>query len=87
MVLTNCESHRYYSNFRIIKGDVGLKGFFDKVLRMNLKNKSFEKETIPDSVYENYLWGKDLGTHLLMKVVPANYIQPHRNGGKQAHIK
>jgi aldehyde:ferredoxin oxidoreductase len=30
-----------------------MKGFFNKILRINLKAKTFEEETIPDSVYVN----------------------------------
>jgi len=48
-----------------------MKGFFNKILRINLKAKTFEEETIPDSVYETYLGGKGLGTYLLMKENPA----------------
>jgi aldehyde:ferredoxin oxidoreductase len=44
-----------------------MKGFFNKILRINLKTKTFKAETIPDSVYETYLGGKGLGTYLLMK--------------------
>jgi len=46
-----------------------MKGFFNKILRINLKTKTFKEETIPDSVYETYLGGKGLGTHLLMKEI------------------
>jgi len=44
-----------------------MKGFFNKILRVNLKTKTFKEETIPDSIYETYLGGKGLGTYLLMK--------------------
>ena len=47
-----------------------MKGFFNKILRINLKAKTFKEETIPDSVYESYLGGKGLGTYLLMKENP-----------------
>jgi aldehyde:ferredoxin oxidoreductase len=47
-----------------------MRGFFNKVLKINLKNKTFEEEAIADSVYENYLGGKGLGTYLLMKENP-----------------
>ena len=47
-----------------------MKGFFNKILRINLKTKTFQEETIPDSVYEAYLGGKGLGTYLLMKENP-----------------
>ena len=47
-----------------------MKGFFNKILRINLKTKTFKEETIPDSVYETYLGGKGLGTYLLMKENP-----------------
>jgi aldehyde:ferredoxin oxidoreductase len=47
-----------------------MKGFFNKILRIDLKAKAFGEETIPDSVYETYLGGKGLGTYLLMKENP-----------------
>ena len=47
-----------------------MKGFFNKILRINLKTKTFKEETIPDSVYETYLGGKGLGTYLLMEENP-----------------
>ena len=47
-----------------------MKGFFNKVLRIDLKTKTYKEEQIPDSVYETYLGGKGLGTYLLMKENP-----------------
>ena len=47
-----------------------MKGFFNKILRINLKTKTYKEETIPDSVYETYLGGKGLGIYLLMKENP-----------------
>jgi len=47
-----------------------MKGFFNKILKINLNNKTFKEEMIPDSVYETYLGGKGLGTYLLMKENP-----------------
>jgi aldehyde:ferredoxin oxidoreductase len=47
-----------------------MKGFFNKILRINLKEKTFKEETIPDSIYETYLGGKGLGIYLLMKENP-----------------
>ena len=40
------------------------------VLKINLKTKTFKEETLPDSVYQNHLGGKGLGTYLLMKENP-----------------
>jgi aldehyde:ferredoxin oxidoreductase len=48
-----------------------MKGFFNKILRINLKTKTFKEEAVPDSVYETYLGGKGLGTYLLMKENPS----------------
>lgn len=47
-----------------------MKGFFNRILRINLKTKTSREETIPDSVYETYLGGKGLGTYLLLKENP-----------------
>jgi len=51
--------------------EVSMKGFFNKILRINLETKTFREEKIPDSVCEAYLGGKGLGIYLLMKVNPA----------------
>jgi aldehyde:ferredoxin oxidoreductase len=48
-----------------------MKGFFNKILRINLKKKEFREEAIPDSIYEICLGGKGLGIHLLMKENPS----------------
>jgi aldehyde:ferredoxin oxidoreductase len=47
-----------------------MKGFFNKILRIDLKAKTSKEEKVPDSVYETYLGGKGLGTYLLMKENP-----------------
>jgi aldehyde:ferredoxin oxidoreductase len=47
-----------------------MKGFFNKILRINLKAKTSKEETVADSVYKTYLGGKGLGTYLLMKENP-----------------
>jgi aldehyde:ferredoxin oxidoreductase len=47
-----------------------MKGFFNKILKINLKAKTFKEESVPDSVYETYLGGKGLGIYLLMKENP-----------------
>jgi aldehyde:ferredoxin oxidoreductase len=47
-----------------------MKGFFNKILRIHLKNKTFQEERMPDSIYETYLGGKGLGAYLLMKENP-----------------
>ena len=39
-------------------------------MRINLKEKTFKEENIPDSVYESYLGGKGLGIYLLIKENP-----------------
>jgi len=44
-----------------------MKGFFNKLLCINLKNKRYSVEEIPDSVLENTLGGKGLGTYLLLE--------------------
>ena len=58
-----------------------MKGFFNKILRINLKAKTFKEESIPDSVYESCLGGKGLGIHLLMKENPPG-IDPLSPGNR-----
>jgi aldehyde:ferredoxin oxidoreductase len=50
--------------------EVTMKGFFNKMLRIHLKTKTFQEESLPDSVFETTLGGKGLGTHLLMRENP-----------------
>lgn len=47
-----------------------MKGFFNKMLRIHLKTRTFQEEILPDSVLETTLGGKGLGTHLLMRENP-----------------
>lgn len=47
-----------------------MKGFFNKTLRINLREKTFQEETISDSIYETHLGGKGLGIYLLKKENP-----------------
>ncbi len=48
-----------------------MKGFFGKLLRINLAEKSHTVEDIPGQVLRSYLGGKGLGSHLLLDNVPA----------------
>jgi aldehyde:ferredoxin oxidoreductase len=45
-------------------------GFYNKLLRVNLTERTFETEAIPDEVLESYLGGKGLATHLLLENTP-----------------
>lgn len=47
-----------------------MKGFFNRLLRIDLCNKSFRYEHIPDTVLAKTLGGKGLGIHLLLKENP-----------------
>ena len=47
-----------------------MKGFFNKIVRVNLRERSYREEDIPDGIYEKYLGGKGLGIHLLMTEDP-----------------
>ncbi len=58
-----------------------MKGFFNKLLRINLNTKTFKEEPIPDSIFETYLGGKGLGTYLLMKDNPVG-VDPLSPGNR-----
>ena len=47
-----------------------MKGFFNRLLRINLEQKSFDYEEISDEILRQTLGGKGLGTHLLMEENP-----------------
>jgi len=44
-----------------------LKGFYNKVLHIDLSQRSFKEEYIDDAIYRRFLGGKGLGTYLLLK--------------------
>ena len=44
-----------------------MKGFFKKVLVINLSTRSFHEEDIPDEVYRKFLGGKGLGVYLMLE--------------------
>ena len=44
-----------------------MKGFFGKLLRIDLTRQSYTQETIPDDVFKQYLGGKGLGSYLLLQ--------------------
>ena len=44
-----------------------MNGFHNRVLHVDLKQRSFEEESIDDAVYQQFLGGKGLGTYLLLK--------------------
>jgi aldehyde:ferredoxin oxidoreductase len=48
-----------------------LKGFYGKLLRINLTEQNYQVENIPEEVFKQYLGGKGLGTYLLLK-----YLSP-----------
>lgn len=45
-------------------------GLFNRILKVNLKEKNFKEEETPKRVYETSLGGKGLGIHLLMRENP-----------------
>ena len=44
-----------------------MKGFFGRVLRIDLTEKTFAYDDIPDAVLKRTLGGKGLGIHYLLK--------------------
>lgn len=47
-----------------------MKGFFGKLLRIDLTEKKVREETLPDEVLKKYLGGKGLAAYLLLKYLP-----------------
>jgi len=41
-------------------------GFYNNVLHVDLSNRRFAEESVGDEIYQEYLGGKGLGTHLLL---------------------
>lgn len=48
-----------------------MKGFFNRLLKINLTNRRVEVEAIQDSILQTYLGGKGLGSYLLFKENPS----------------
>lgn len=46
-----------------------MKGFYGKLLRIDLTRREYAVETIPDEILGRYLGGKGLGSHLLLENV------------------
>lgn len=44
-----------------------MKGFHNKVLHINLSQRSFEEQPVSDQIYTKFLGGKGLATHLLLE--------------------
>jgi aldehyde:ferredoxin oxidoreductase len=40
-------------------------GFYGRILKVDLNQKSFKIDTIEDAIYEKYLGGKGLASYLL----------------------
>ena len=52
-----------------------MKGFFNKLLRIDLTNRIISKEEISDDILKTNLGGKGLGGYFLLKEIPLN-IKP-----------
>jgi len=52
-------------------------GFYGRILKINLNDKSYHVETVPDEIYQKYLGGKGLGTYLLARENPAGIDALH----------
>ena len=48
-----------------------MKGFFNRILRINVDSRDYEVDPLSTSLVEQYLGGKGLATHLLLKENPA----------------
>ncbi|MBF0303335.1 MAG: aldehyde:ferredoxin oxidoreductase, partial [Desulfamplus sp.] len=46
-------------------------GFFNRILIIDLNNRTFNVETLPQEVYQTYLGGKGIASYLLYKMNPA----------------
>ena len=58
-----------------------MKGFFNRLLRVNLGEKRFAYESIPDAVLQKCLGGKGLGIHLLLSENPPG-VDPFSPGNR-----
>ena len=47
-----------------------MKGFYNRILKINLSDQGYQVDTVDDSILEKYLGGKGLSTYLLLKNNP-----------------
>lgn len=47
-----------------------MNGFYGRILKINLSEKTYETEQMEDEIYERYLGGKGLASYLLFKLNP-----------------
>ena len=47
-----------------------MKGFYNQILKINLSDQSHQIEPVSDAIFEKYLGGKGLATHLLLENNP-----------------
>src|SRR4030043_1272366 len=52
-----------------------MKGFFNRLLRIDLSREKVSVEPIPDSILQSYLGGKGLGSYLLL-IVNTSHVDP-----------
>ncbi len=48
-----------------------MRGFYNKLLTVNMSQRSFSVRTFPDEVMGKFLGGKGLGTYMLLHNNPA----------------
>jgi hypothetical protein len=49
-----------------------MKGFYGRILKIDLDKKKFNIETVSDDIYDRYLGGKGLVSYLLYELNPPN---------------
>ena len=47
-----------------------MNGFYGRILKVDLNQKSFSIDSVEEAVYEKYLGGKGLAAHLLYELNP-----------------
>jgi hypothetical protein len=55
---------------KLIRKQDNMSGYMGKVLWVDLENKQFIEETIPEEIYQEYLSGMGLAAHLLYEHIP-----------------
>lgn len=60
-----------------------MKGFYNRLLNIDLTQKRFEIEAIDQGVFEQYLGGKGLASHILYQRNPPNGDPPAEPGSGQ----
>ena len=61
----------------VFREEATMYGFYGRILRIDLSEKSYETKDVEEKIYDRYLGGKGLASHLLFELNPAGVDPLH----------